>query len=95
MFRSFKPGLRTKPFCSQYDWLGGWQEINGFERFAERAQEFLGVGRATSDHAGRQVFLDAVGRGRGALVFLCSPLAHLPVVGEQSAGIENSCLCVV
>ena len=30
-----------------------------------------------------------------ALVFLCSPLAHLPVAGEQSAGIENSCLCVV
>ena len=30
-----------------------------------------------------------------ALVFLCSPLAHLPVAGEQSAGIENSCLYVV
>jgi hypothetical protein len=30
-----------------------------------------------------------------ALVFLCSPLAHLPVAGEQSAGIENSGLCVV
>ena len=30
-----------------------------------------------------------------ALVFLCSPLAHLPVAGEQCAGIENSCLCVV
>jgi hypothetical protein len=30
-----------------------------------------------------------------ALVFLCGPLAHLPVAGEQSAGIENSCLCVV
>ena len=30
-----------------------------------------------------------------ALVFLCSALAHLPVAGEQCAGIENSCLCVV
>ena len=30
-----------------------------------------------------------------ALMFLCGPLAHLPVAGEQSAGIENSCLCVV
>jgi hypothetical protein len=30
-----------------------------------------------------------------ASVFLCSPLAHLPVAGEQCAGIENSCLCVV
>ena len=30
-----------------------------------------------------------------ALVFLCSPLAHLPVAGEQSAGIENWGLCVV
>jgi len=29
------------------------------------------------------------------LVFLCGPLAHLPVAGEQSAGNENSCLCVV
>jgi hypothetical protein len=29
-----------------------------------------------------------------ALVFLCSPLAHLPVAGEQIAGIENSCLTV-
>jgi hypothetical protein len=30
-----------------------------------------------------------------ALVLLCSPLAHLPVAGEQRAGIENSCLYVV
>ena len=29
------------------------------------------------------------------LVFLCSPLAHLPVASEQSAGIENPCLTVV
>ena len=29
------------------------------------------------------------------LVFLCSPLAHLPVASERSAGIENSCLYVV
>jgi hypothetical protein len=29
-----------------------------------------------------------------ALVFLCSPLAHLPVAGEQIAGFENSCLTV-
>ena len=33
--------------------------------------------------------------GGYALVFLCSPLAHLPVVSERSAGIENSCLTVV
>jgi len=30
-----------------------------------------------------------------ALVFLCSALAHLPIAGEQSAGIENSCLRIV
>jgi hypothetical protein len=30
-----------------------------------------------------------------ALVFLCSALAHPPVAGEQSAGIENSRLRVV
>jgi hypothetical protein len=29
------------------------------------------------------------------LVFLCSPLAHLPLASERSAGIENSCLTVV
>src|SRR6476660_8853790 len=41
--------------------------LNNVEHFlAERAQEFLGVGRANaSDHAGREVLLDAVGRGRG------------------------------
>ena len=33
--------------------------------------------------------------GGYALVFLCSPLAHLPVASERSAGIENSCLAVV
>ena len=33
--------------------------------------------------------------GGYALVFLCSPLAHLPVASERSAGIENSCLTVV
>jgi hypothetical protein len=33
--------------------------------------------------------------GGYALVFLCSPLAHLPVASEQSAGIENPCLTVV
>ena len=27
-----------------------------------------------------------------ALVFLCSPLVHLPLASERSAGIENSCL---
>ena|ERR1700729_3304397 len=32
---------------------------------------------------------------RYALVFQCSPLAHLPLAGERSAGIENSCLTVV
>jgi hypothetical protein len=33
--------------------------------------------------------------GGYALVFLCSPLAHLPVASEWCAGIENSCLAVV
>ena len=33
--------------------------------------------------------------GGYALVFLCSPLAHLPLASERSAGIENSCLTVV
>jgi hypothetical protein len=33
--------------------------------------------------------------GGYALVLLCSPLAHLPVASERSAGIENSCLTVV
>ena len=33
--------------------------------------------------------------GGYALVFLCSPLAHLPVASERSAGIENLCLAVV
>jgi len=33
--------------------------------------------------------------GGYALVFLCSPLAHLPVASERCAGIENSCLAVV
>src|SRR6185295_2905575 len=33
--------------------------------------------------------------GGYALVFPCSPLAHLPVASERSAGIENSCLTVV
>jgi hypothetical protein len=28
-------------------------------------------------------------------VFLCGPLAHLPVANERSAGIENSCVTVV
>ena len=32
---------------------------------------------------------------RYALVFLCGPLAHLPVASERSAGIENSCLTIV
>src|SRR6185312_11904986 len=33
---------------------------------AEDAQELLGVGRTNAaDHAGREVLLDAVGRGRG------------------------------
>src|SRR6478736_3953816 len=43
------------------------RRLNNVEYFlAERAQEFLGVGRANaSDRAGREVFLDAVGRGRG------------------------------
>ena len=42
------------------------RRLNNVEHFlAERAQEFLGVGRANaSDHAGREVLLDAVGRGR-------------------------------
>src|SRR5262245_42428687 len=42
------------------------RRINNVEHFlAERAQEFLGVGRANaSDHAGRKVFLDALGGGR-------------------------------
>src|ERR1700738_4855851 len=42
------------------------RRLNNVEHFlAERAQEFLGVGRANApDHAGRKVFLDAVGRGR-------------------------------
>ena len=36
-----------------------------------------------------------LGAGGYALVFLCNPLAHLPVASERSAGIENSCLTVV
>ena len=30
-----------------------------------------------------------------ALMFLCSPLAHLPIAREQRAGVENFCLTVV
>ena len=33
--------------------------------------------------------------GGHALVFPCSPPAHLPVASERSAGIENSCVTVV
>jgi hypothetical protein len=33
--------------------------------------------------------------GGYALVFLCSPLAHLSVASERSTGIENPCLTVV
>ena len=36
--------------------------------------------------------ISAVSSARAALVFLCSPLAHVPLVSERSAGIENSCL---
>jgi hypothetical protein len=39
--------------------------------------------------------ISAVSSARAALVFLCSPLAHVPLVSERSAGIENSCLTVV
>jgi hypothetical protein len=33
--------------------------------------------------------------GGCALVFLCGPLARLPVASEQTAGLENSCPRVV
>jgi hypothetical protein len=39
--------------------------------------------------------VSAVSRRGYALVFLCSPLAHLPGASERSAGIENSRLTVV
>src|SRR6266446_10562962 len=41
--------------------------LNNVEHLvAEGAQELLGVGRADApDHAGREVLLDAIGRGRG------------------------------
>ena len=43
------------------------RRLNNVEHLlAEGAQELLGVGRANApDHAGREVLLDAVGRGRG------------------------------